>query len=81
MHRAVVEVLPNERDRWVAVIDAPRGPFSTEAPTPEQVEHEVRESVASALGWAEVQLDFVDDLGDSWSPEQSAAQASRLLAP
>ncbi len=81
MQRIVVEVSPVEPDRWIAVIDAPRGPFSIKAKTPGQVEREVRSSIADVLGWTKVLIDFVDDLGDPWSVQRSEAQASRLLAP
>ncbi|WP_448638243.1 hypothetical protein [Geodermatophilus sp. URMC 63] len=81
VQRAVVEVFPIEPNRWVAVIDAPHGSFSTEAASPDQIEREVRNSIADVLGWTEVQIDFVDDLGGPWSPEQSEAQASRLQVP
>jgi len=77
----VVEVFPIESNRWVAVIDAPRGPFSTEAKTPSKIEEQVRESIATVLGWTEVHIDFVDDLGHRWSPDQSGVRASRLLGP
>jgi hypothetical protein len=37
MQRIGVKVFPIEPDRWIAVIDAPEGPFSTEAVTLGQV--------------------------------------------
>lgn len=37
MQRIGVKVFPIAPDRWIAVIDAPEGPFSTEAVTPGQV--------------------------------------------
>jgi len=51
VRRAEIEVFPIEPDRWIAVIETPDGPFSTEAKVPERVEPEVREAIASVLGW------------------------------
>jgi hypothetical protein len=81
VNRAHVEVFPIAPDRWIAVIETPNGPFSTEASTPQRVEAEAREAVVDVLGWSEVELTLVDDLGDPWSPSAAAAQALRLLAP
>jgi hypothetical protein len=36
-----VEVFPDEPYRWIAVIHAPKGPFSTETTTASDVEREV----------------------------------------
>lgn len=79
MRRIDVEVFPIQHDRWIAVLEAPEGPFSTEASTAGQVEHEVRTAVAEALGWSEVEVVYRDDLGGPWSPSQAAEQAMRLL--
>ena len=73
-----VEVFPIEPGRWIAVIEGPGGPFSTEAPSPERVEPEVRLAIAEVLGRTEVDLTFVDDEGARWSPETAAQQAERL---
>jgi hypothetical protein len=81
VNRADVEVFPIAPDRWIAVIETPGGPFSTEAPDPLRVEAETREAVAHVLGWNQFELTLVDDLGDPWSPEAAEAQAVRLLAP
>ncbi len=81
VQRTVVEVFSIEPNRWIAVIDAPRGPLSSGSETPEVIDREVHSSIADVLAWAEVKIDFVDDLGDPWSVERSEAQASRLLAP
>jgi hypothetical protein len=81
VERVEVEVFPIEQDRWIAVIETPRGPFSTEARSPGQVEHEARDAIASVLGWTHVELLLLDDLGDRWSPASAETQAARLLAP
>ena len=79
--RVEVEVFPIEPDRWIAVIETPHGPFSTVAPSPQQVEAEAREAIASVLGWTEIEVVLLDDLGDPWSPAGAGEQAARLLAP
>jgi hypothetical protein len=81
MHQLEVEVFPVEPDRWIVVVDAPQGPFSTEAARPDQVEQEARDTIAEVLGWTDVQINFVDDVGDPWSPAWAPAQVSRLLDP
>jgi hypothetical protein len=81
VERVEVEVFPHEPDRWIAVIETPRGPFSTEARTPGTVEREARDAIASVLGWTHVDLVLMDDLGDPWSPASADEQAARLLAP
>jgi hypothetical protein len=48
--RIEVEVFPVEPGRWIAVMNDPRGPFSTEAPTPDEVERKTREAVDEVLG-------------------------------
>jgi hypothetical protein len=80
VERIHVEVFPIEPDRWIAVIETPRGPFSTEARSPEQPEPKAREAIATVLGRTQVDLDFADDLGGPWSPSGAEAQAARLLA-
>jgi hypothetical protein len=73
-----VEVFPIEPGRWIAVIEGPGGPFSTEAPSPEQVEPEVRLAIAEVLGRTKVGLSLLDDQGAPWSPEIATKQAERL---
>lgn len=73
-----VEVFPVEPDRWIAVIDAPRGAFSTETLTAAGVEDEVRASIAAVLGIPEPVFDLVDDLDQPWSPASAPAQLDRL---
>jgi hypothetical protein len=79
VRRIEVEVFPIEPHRWIAVMEAPEGPFSTEASTAEQVEHETRKAIAEVLGWSEVEVIYRDDLGDPWSPSRAVEQAARLL--
>ena len=79
MRRIEVEVFPVEQDRWIAVIEAPLGPFSTEAVTPGEVDQRVREGIAEVLGWTDVDVVYVDDLGQPWSPSRAADQAARML--
>ena len=81
MERVNVEVFPIEGDRWIAVIETSRGPFSTEARSPGRVEHEARDAIASVLGLTDVELVLLDDLGDPWSPASADEQATRLLGP
>jgi len=73
-----VEVFPIEPGRWIAVIEGPGGPFSTEAPTPDRVEPEVRLAIAEVLGRTDVDLIILDDEGAPWSPETALQQAQRL---
>ncbi|WP_346621523.1 hypothetical protein [Blastococcus montanus] len=79
MRRIEVEVFPIEPSRWIAVMEAPDGPFSTEASTPGLVEHETRKAIVEVLGWSQVEVVYRDDLGDQWSPSRAAEQAARLL--
>lgn len=76
-----VEVFPIEPNRWIAVIETPDGPFSTEARSPVQVELEVRDAIATVLGRTDVELILRDDVGGQWSLESAREQAARLLAP
>lgn len=48
-----VEVLPVAPDRWIAVIDTPSGPFSTEARSAIQVAADVDDAVIQVLGRAQ----------------------------
>lgn len=74
----MVEVFPVEPDRWIAVIGAPAGEFSTETRTPAGVEQEVRQSISAVLGWADPDVVLVDDLGRPWSPRRANEQMARL---
>lgn len=48
-----VEVFPAAPDRWIAVIEAPRGMFSTEARSAAQVAATVDSAVIQVLGQAQ----------------------------
>lgn len=74
----VVEVFPVEPDRWIAVIDAPRGSFSTEVRTPREVAEDVRASIRGVLKVREPSFVLVDDEGAPWTPVGATAQVQRL---
>jgi hypothetical protein len=78
VHRVDVEVFPIAPERWIAVMEGPGGPFSTEARQPEQVEPEVRRAIAEVLGWTDVVLSVTDDQGNPWSLAAADAQYVRL---
>jgi hypothetical protein len=75
-----VEVFPVSADRWVAVIDAPRGAFSTECQAPEEVAGEVASSIDGVLGHGH-SWRLVDDRGCLWSPDSASDQLLRMLGP
>ena len=81
VERVKAQVFPIEPGRWIAVIDTPRGPLSTEATSPARVEAEARDAIASVLGWPQIELVLLDDLGLPWSPASADDQAARLLGP
>lgn len=70
-----VEVFPQEPYCWIAVIEAPNGPFSTETTTAADVPRDVEGSITGVLGLAHPAFDLVDDLGHAWSPLDAPAQA------
>jgi hypothetical protein len=73
-----VEVFPIEAHRWIALIEGPAGPFSTEAPSPEKIADEVRSAITEVLGDNSPQLRLVDERGQSWTSEIAAAQVAAL---
>jgi hypothetical protein len=73
-----VEVFPVSNSRWVAVIDAPLGEFSTESPTPGGVPEEVASSIVRVLGRNQ-SWHLVDELGRPWSPDVAPVQLRRML--
>ena len=73
-----VEVFPEESYRWIADIDAPNGPFSTETRTAAEVPRDVEASIKAVLGLAQPAFELVDDLGNPWSPLVAPAQLQRL---
>jgi len=76
--RIRVEVFPIESTRWIAVIEAPRGPFSTETLRPEDIEAEVKASVRGVLGKGPFEIELLDDLGQRWTVASADAQSRRL---
>jgi hypothetical protein len=73
-----VEVFPIERQRWIAVINAESGSFSTEASCPEDIPGEVAKSVIEVLRMHEPKLEFKDELGGAWSPSVGEEQLRRM---
>ncbi len=74
-----VEVFPSEPDRWIAVIEAPAGPFSAQTDSPAEVHAEVRRYITEVLG-RDLSFMLVDDLGAPWSPVSAVEQLARLEA-
>lgn len=68
-----VEVFPVDLRRWVAVIDAPEGAFSTECVRPEDVPAEVKAVIRGVLKLQAFETELVDDLGGPWAPAGSEA--------
>lgn len=73
-----VEVFPVAEDRWIAVIDAPRGAFSTEATRPAGVHAEVRDSIREVLG-RDIDFQLLDELGALWTVEAAREQLRRMV--
>ncbi|GAA5035135.1 hypothetical protein GCM10025738_20810 [Microbacterium fluvii] len=74
----VVDVFPVARDRWIAVVGAPLGEFSTEAVTPDRIPDEVASAIFGVLGSSHSWL-LVDELGLPWSPDSAPTQLLRML--
>lgn len=74
-----VEVFPIEPTRWIAVIDAPKGPFSTEARSPELVGPEVARVILEVLG-SDLPHELVDETGHPWDADVARRQMGRLLS-
>jgi len=72
-----VEVFPIEPTRWIAVIDAPKGPFSTEARSPELVAPEVARVILEVLG-SDLPHELVDETGHPWDADAARHQLGRL---
>lgn len=72
-----VEVFPVEARRWVAVIDAPEGAFSTECARPEDVPEEVESVIRGVRKIRGFATELVDDLGRAWSPADGGDQSRR----
>jgi hypothetical protein len=74
-----VEVFPIAQARWIAVVDAPAGPFSTEVAAPTEVLAEVRRCIREVLG-CDVPFMLADDLGRTWNVEDAREQLARLVS-
>lgn len=74
-----VELFPIEPTRWIAVIDAPKGPFSTEAMSPELVGAEVAGAILEVLG-SDRPHELVDESGHPWDAGVARRQMGRLLS-
>ena len=72
-----VEVFLSEPDRWIAIIEAPAGPFSTQARSPIGIPAEVRRWITEVLG-QDLPFMLLDDLGKPWSPAVAEQQLARL---
>jgi len=70
--RLTVEVDHIDPDRWIVVIDARPGPFSTETDSARHVEAAARQAIAEVLRVVDVELSFVDFDGHPWSPPAEA---------
>ncbi len=64
----VVEVFAIASDRWIALIEAPAGAFSTEAERPESVRAEVESAIGEVLGADAPSFRLVDVGGRAWEP-------------
>jgi hypothetical protein len=73
-----VEVFPVAADRWIAVVRAPDGEFSTEASSPGDVPDAVDRAVVEVLG-APASVNLQDDLGQPWSVASAPEQLVRLI--
>ena len=74
-----VEVFPIAEDRWIGVIDAEGGAFSTECREPSEMGRVAARDASGVLGLADVVVELVDDLGQPWTPEVAPAQLLRFV--
>ncbi|WP_024285637.1 hypothetical protein [Cellulomonas sp. KRMCY2] len=77
MSELQVEVFPVEATRWIAVIEASTGPFSTEARSPALVADEVARVIREVLGAGHEHV-LVDESGQPWSESVALQQVGRL---
>lgn len=73
-----VEIFPIEPTRWIAVIEGPLGPFSTETTAPELIVDEILSSIQEVLDDPTPTLRLVDENGRPWAVESAAAQLAEL---
>ena len=74
-----VEVFPIAEDRWIGVIDAQGGAFSTECREPRDMARVAARDASGVLGLADVAVELVDDLGQPWTPEGAPEQLRRFV--
>lgn len=72
-----VEVFPIEATRWIAVIEAPDGPFSTEATSPDLIAGEVARVIREVLG-SDLEHELLDEDGQPWGEGVALEQLGRL---
>ncbi|MCG2802175.1 MAG: hypothetical protein L6311_08780 [Cellulomonas sp.] len=77
MAALLVEVFPIEATRWIAVIEAPAGPYSTEVTSPHLVAGEVARVIREVLG-SDLDHELVDEAGRPWGERVALAQLGRL---
>jgi hypothetical protein len=73
-----VEVFPVAHNRWIAVIDAPAGPFSTEARTSEAVIVEVEAAMREVLGEPVPAYRLIAPDGRDWNDDIAREQTAGL---
>jgi hypothetical protein len=72
-----VQVFPVEVTRWIAVIEAQAGPFSTEVRSASLVAAEVARVIRDVLG-PDLEHVLVDEAGHPWSERVALQQVGRL---
>ena len=68
-----VEVFPIEPTRWIAVVDATKGPFSTEVASPQLVGAEVARAILEVRG-DDLPHELVDESGRPGMPRSLGAR-------
>ena len=79
MPSLTVGVFPTEPTRWVAVINAPEGHFSTEVTSAELVGAEVARVIHEVLG-GDLPHELVDEGGGPWDADVARRQMTCLLS-
>jgi hypothetical protein len=75
-----VEIFPIAPERWIAVIDTPDGPFSTEADSAAGVVEAVRQAILEVSGHADPLLRLLDEERQLWSIDSAGQQLHDLGA-
>lgn len=73
-----VEVFPVAPERWIAVVEADLGPFSTETTRPEDVEAAVRDVIRDRMGAVEPVVELRDSARSPWTLQIAAEQLRAL---